>query len=420
MKLDLDFVRQQFPAFAEPSLHDSVFVENAGGSYMCTQTIRLLERYYRRCKVQPYHLNPAAQTAGIAMDAGHQALAPYLNVNANELYFGPSTSQNTYVLANSVWGYLQAGDEIIVTNQDHEANSGAWRKLQDRGVVVREWAVDPHSGSLSLAKLEAMLGDKTKLVIFPHCSNILGEINPVAQICDLAHQVGAKTIVDGVSFAGHGLPDVAALGADVYLFSLYKVYGPHQGVMVIRSAMAELLSTQAHYFNGDIREKRLIPAGPDHAQIAGAKGVSDYFDALYQHHFTESTNSHEQENSTEPTSSMQQAEAVRNLLHQAELQTLSKLLDYLKQHPKVRIIGPTDPTNRAPTISIIPVGQTPQALVQSLGEVGILAGAGHFYSTRLLDAMGIDLTTGVARFSMVHYNSMSDVDRLIAALDSIL
>jgi selenocysteine lyase/cysteine desulfurase len=408
MKLDLDFVRQQFPAFSEPSLHDTVFVENAGGSYMCTQTISLLERYYRRCKVQPYHLNPVAQTAGVAMDAGHQALAPYLNVNANELYFGPSTSQNTHVLANAIWGYLQANDEIIVTNQDHEANSGAWRKLKDRGVVVREWAVDPTTGSLSLAKLEALLNDKTKLVIFPHCSNILGEINPVAQICDLAHQRGAKTIVDGVSFAGHGLPDVTALGADVYLFSLYKVYGPHQGVMVIRSEMAELFSSQAHYFNGDIREKRLMPAGPDHAQIAAAKGVSDYFDALYQHHFTVSKNG------------MEQAEAVRNLLHQAEQQTLSKLLDYLNQHPKVRIVGPTEATNRAPTISIIPSGQTPQSLVQSLGEVGILAGAGHFYSTRLLDAMGIDLTTGVARFSMVHYNSLDDVDRLIKALDSIL
>ncbi len=408
MKLDLDFVRKQFPSFAESSLQNTAHFENAGGSYMCAQTMSLLDGYYRRCRVQPYHSSPAAQEAGAAMDASYHALAPYLNISADEVYFGPSTSQNTYMLSNAVWGILKQGDEIIVTNQDHEANSGVWRKLSERGVVVREWKVDPQTGSLELPVLKSLLSEKTKLVIFPHCSNILGEINPVQNICRLVHKVGAKAIVDGVSFAGHGLPDVDALGADIYLFSLYKVFGPHQGVMVIRRGMANLLANQSHYFNADVRDKRLLPAGPDHAQIATAQGVSHYFDALYQHHFSTDCDK------------IQQADAVRNLLHEAELETLKKLLDYLNQHPKVRIVGPTEAANRAPTISIIPVGQTPQSLVQRLGEMGIMAGAGHFYSTRLLGAMGINVDTGVARFSMVHYNSMADVDLLISSLEQIL
>jgi len=375
---------------------------------MCAQTMTRLDDYYHRCRVQPYHSSPAAQEAGAAMDASYHALAPYLNIHADEVYFGPSTSQNTYMLSNAVWGYLKQGDEIIVTNQDHEANSGVWRKLSERGVIVREWKVDPQTGSLELPVLKSLLSEKTKLVIFPHCSNILGEINPVQDICHLAHKVGAKAIVDGVSFAGHGLPDVAALAADIYLFSLYKVFGPHQGVMVIRSDMANLLSNQSHYFNADVRDKRFLPAGPDHAQIATAQGVSHYFDALYQHHFSTDCDK------------TQQAEAVRNLLHQAEQKTLEALLDYLNQHPKVRVIGPIESANRAPTISIIPLGQTPQSLVQRLGEMGIMAGAGHFYSTRLLGAMGINVDTGVARFSMVHYNSMDDVDLLISSLEQIL
>ena len=408
MKLDINFVRQQFPAFAEPSLQQQVMFENAGGSYICQQAIDLMNGYYTRNKVQPYHLHEPAQAAGAQMDASYHGLAPYLNVTSEEIYFGPSTSQNTYVLANAVLGYLQAGDEIIVTNQDHEANSGVWRKLQAHGIVVREWRVDAQTGSLPLPQLQQLLNDKTKLLVFPHCSNILGEINPVQEICRMAHEAGAKTVVDGVSYAGHGLPDVAALGADIYLLSLYKVYGPHQGLMVVRSAMAELLSNQGHYFNHHAREKRLLPAGPDHAQIAAAKGVSQYFDALYQHHFKHEVNNNGQ------------AQAVRGLLHQAEQATLTKLLSYLAQHTKVRIIGPTEPTNRAPTISIIPQGQSPQALVQGLGDMGIMAGSGHFYSARLLDALDIDLDTGVARFSMVHYNSLDDVDRLIECLDQLL
>lgn len=414
MKLDINFVRQQFPAFAEPSLRQQVMFENAGGSYICRQTIDLMNGYYTRNKVQPYHLHGPAQEAGAQMDASYHGLAPYLNVTPEEIYFGPSTSQNTYVLANAVLGLLQAGDEIIVTNQDHEANSGVWRKLQVHGIVVREWTVDGQTGSLCLSQLQQLLGDKTKLLVFPHCSNILGEVNPVQEICRMAHQAGAKTVVDGVSFAGHGLPDVTALGADIYLLSLYKVYGPHQGLMVVRSAMAELLSNQGHYFNHHAREKRLSPAGPDHAQIAAAKGVSLYFDALYQHHFNSDIGD------VGDNGPIEQAQAVRGLLHQAEQTTLAKLLSYLAQHTKVRIIGPTEPTNRAPTISIISQGQSPQALVQNLGDMGIMAGSGHFYSARLLDALGIDLDTGVARFSMVHYNSLDDVDRLIECLDQLL
>ncbi|XAW87781.1 aminotransferase class V-fold PLP-dependent enzyme [Vibrio sp. CDRSL-10 TSBA] len=129
--LDLDFVRQQFPAFAEPSLLDKAFFENAGGSYLCRQVLEKFDHYFHQLKVQPYYPNPVSAQAGQWMDASYQALAPWLNSAADEIYFGPSTSQNTYVLANAVMGWLQSGDEIIVTNQDHEANSGAWRRLAE-------------------------------------------------------------------------------------------------------------------------------------------------------------------------------------------------------------------------------------------------------------------------------------------------
>ena len=122
-----------------------------------------------------------------------------MNVGTEEVSFGPSTSQNTYVLSQAFAATLNIDDEIIVTNQDHEANSGVWRRLADKGFTVREWQVDSETGSLSLVDLDNLLNEKTKLVCFPHCSNIVAEINPVREICDKAHAAGAVCVVDGVS-----------------------------------------------------------------------------------------------------------------------------------------------------------------------------------------------------------------------------
>ena len=344
------------------------------------------------------------------MDSSYPAFAAYLGVEPDEVYFGPSTTQNTYVLAQAFRDYLKPGDEIIVTNQDHEANSGAWRKLADYGVTVKEWQVDAE-GRLRLEDLRALLSEKTKIVAFPHCSNIVGEINPVREVAELAHKVGAVAVVDGVSYAGHGFPNVAELGADIYLFSTYKTYGPHQGVMVVRKGTAQKLTNQGHYFNEGNTTKRLTPAGPDHAQIAAARGVTDYFDAVYGHHYGADAGVQAEV--------AVKARAVHDLFRSAELARLGGLLEYLSAHPKVRIIGPKTLENRAPTVSVLVEGRASSELVESLAERGIMCAHGHFYAARLLDALNIG-GDGVLRLSFVHYTSEGDVAQLISALDEII
>ncbi|TQM92903.1 aminotransferase class V [Roseinatronobacter monicus] len=250
--LDLEFVRTQFPAFAEPSLQGQHFFENAGGSYTCKPVIDRLTRFYHSRKVQPYGAYEASRLAGAEMDEARTRLSAMMGVAADELSFGPSTTANTYVLAQAFGEWLAPGDAIIVTDQDHEANSGPWRRLAARGVEVREWQINPQTGHLDPAALWEMIDDKVKLVCFPHCSNVVGEINPVAEICTRLRDAGVYSCVDGVSYAPHGLPDVAGLGADIYLFSAYKTYGPHQGLMVIRRALAEMLPNQGHYFKAQL------------------------------------------------------------------------------------------------------------------------------------------------------------------------
>ncbi|MEY1555945.1 aminotransferase class V-fold PLP-dependent enzyme [Yoonia sp. R2331] len=405
MTLDTAWVRAQFPAFAEPSLQGQAFFENAGGSYTCGQVIDRLTRYYTQRKVQPYAPYPASELAGAEMDEARSRLAAMLGVDTDELSFGPSTTQNTYVLAQAVRGWLMPGDAIVVTNQDHEANSGPWRRLADAGITVREWQVDPETGELDLADLPALL-DGAKLLCFPHCSNVVGAINDVAAICAVARDHGVRTCVDGVSYAPHGFEDVGALGCDVYLFSAYKTYGPHQGLMVIRRAFGTALPNQGHFFNGGTLYQRFTPAGPDHAQIAASAGMADYFEALSAHHGG-------------PASGAGAARHAHRLMRDAEVALLQPLLDYVAAKNSVRVIGPVEAARRAPTVALAAQGNA-EALARELAPHGVMAGGGDFYAIRPLTAMGVDPENGVLRVSFTHYTSRAEVDQLITALDQVL
>jgi len=404
--LDIDFVRGQFPAFAQESLQGQAFFENAGGSYTCQPVIDRLTRFYTERKVQPYAPYEASRLGGEEMDEARRRLAAMMGVETDELSFGPSTTQNTYVLANAFRQFMQPGDAIVVTNQDHEANTGPWRRLADEGFEVREWQVDPETGHLDLAKLEALLDEKVRLVCFPHCSNVVGEINPAVEITALAHAAGAFVCVDGVSYAPHGLPNVGLMGPDIYLFSAYKTYGPHQGIMVMRRALGETLPNQGHYFNAGSLYKRFTPAGPDHAQVAASAGMADYSDALALHHGITGT-------------AAEKAMGVHDLMRAHEVKLLQPLLDYVSAKNSVRLIGPSNAAGRAPTVAL-ELAQAGEPVAAELAAHGVMAGGGDFYAVRALKAMGVDPEKGVLRLSFVHYTSEAEVQQLMEALDRVL
>ena len=408
--LDMTFVRAQFPAFEAPLTKGQAFFENAGGSYPCRQVVDRLARFYTERKVQPYAPYAAAQAGGAEMDEARLRLAALMGVETDAVSFGPSTSTNTYVLAQAVRQWLaKAGGAVVVTNQDHEANSGVWRRLADAGIEVREWRIDPETGHLDLDDLAGLLDDgKVRLVCFPHCSNVVAEINPVAEICAMVRAAGGYSCVDGVSYAPHGLPDVRALGADVYLFSAYKTYGPHQGIMTITAEFGAKLPAQGHWFNADTLYKRFTPSGPDHAQIAACAGMADYIDALYGQHF-----------GAGDVSPVARSAAVHDLMRAQEVAVTQPLLDYLAARNDLRLLGPRQAIDRAPTVAVALQGAA-EAVASRLARHGVNCWGGDFYAVRPLEAMGVDLERGVLRMSLTHYTSAEDVERLIKALDAEL
>ena len=409
--LDTEFVRSQFPACENDDLAGTGFFENAGGSYMPYQVINRLGRFHSQRRVQPYWPFKSSTLAGNEMDESRLRMSELLNISPDTLHFGASTSQNTFVLATAFRDLTTERKVIIVTNQDHEANSGVWRRLNNCGYQIKEWKVQEDTGQLLIDDLKELLDESVCLLTFPHCSNIIGEINPVREICSLAKKFGVLTCVDGVSFVPHSFPDISSLGADIYLFSAYKTYGPHLGLMYVNPDLNSCLPSQGHFFNDRDLTKTLTPAGPDHAQIASIAGIVDYMELIDRHHFGEKSN--------ENLSLV--AKRVGKLQRDTETGFLTNLMDFLQNKEGIRVLGNTnvDMERKVPTVSI-DVGNRGEEIVQKLSGKGLMAGSGDFYSVRLLEALGIKLPAGVLRLSFVHYTKSGDVFSLIQALDEIL
>jgi len=412
MTLDLNFVRSQYPVFQNPETAQWAFFENAGGSYVPHQVIARLNHFFKYTKVQPYGLYAPSVAAGEAMEAAYRCVAELLNTDPDQLTFGPSTTMNFYVLAQAIRHDLMAGDEIVVTNQDHEANIGCWRRLSEFGIVIREWRIDPQSGELNIEDLKDLVGTRTRLVCFTLCSNIVGTLNDVNAINEIVHNAGALTVADGVSFAPHRLIDINDLGVDLYLFSTYKTFGTHIGVMWGRKEVLVKLECQGHYFNSEKPHYRLNPTGPLHAEIAALTGLGEYYDALYEKHFTDLN-----------LSRHERGVKVFDLFAEHESRLANQVLDTLQELPGVRVIGqPHAATSRrAATIAFILAEKKPSEIVNRLAENFIAVRNGHFYAQRCIEALGLkDPEEGIIRVSLVHYNTEEEVNRLLVGLQALL
>jgi selenocysteine lyase/cysteine desulfurase len=299
---------------------------------------------------------------------------------------------------------------VIVTNQDHEANVGAWRRLADHGMIVKEWQINNDTAELEIDDLKALLSKKTKIVAVTHCSNIVGSINDLKSIAELVHQYDAYIIGDGVSYAPHGFPDVKNLDVDFYAFSLYKTYGPHLGLLYGKKEILNRLPNQNHEFlEGDV-PYTLNPGGPNHEELSCLVGVYEYFMNLFEHHYP-----------GEKLSTREKIHKVNELIAEHEKEIANPLLDYLTNRSDIKLIGKKTINNkdRAPTIAFTMKNKSSKELSSELIKHGIATRNDNFYAWRCLMALGIDVDDGVVRTSMVHYNNHHDVNKLIDALNRI-
>jgi len=388
--LNIEAVRQYFPAFSYEGNKELIFCENAGGSFVNKFVLDKHHHYMSNTRVQPYGAYSPSKEAGAAMDASYEAFAAMHGVTV-----------------------LNEGDEVIVTNQDHEANGGSWRKLANHNIVINEWLVDPKTGILNPDDLLSIISDKTKVICFPHCSNLIGAANDVKAIVALirSKKADVKVIVDGVAWAPHAHLDFIDLDVDAYMYSLYKTYGPHLGLLYVRASWLETLSHQGHFFNeAKGIAYKLTPAGPHHNDIACASGVVDYYQALAK------------DAGIATGDIKSDCAALFEKVEEQETVLMGMLLDYLNQKETITVYGGTENnrTNRAPTIGFSSSVQSSTDIAAALRKQHIGCSSGHFYAYRLCEALGLDTNDGVVRISLLHYNSIDEAKQIIKILDNIL
>ncbi len=409
-KLDLDFVRSQFPAFQDPLCKDWSFFENAGGSYVPKQVIDRLTNFMTSTKVQPYAEYPMSKIAGDSMDKAIELFAQIINANNKEIIIGGSTSINLYVLSNALKYSIKPGDEVIVTNQDHEANISPWRRLSEVGAIIKEWQINPITGELEIEKLESLLTDRTKIVAVTHCSNIVGTVNDLKKISKLAHEKNAIVIGDGVSYAPHGFPDVKELDVDFYTFSLYKTYGPHLALLFGKEEILKKLPNQNHKFLDGQYPYTINPGGSNHEELASLIGIHEYLMKLFNFHFNNLD-----------ISIRNKINIINNLIAKHEEEIANPILEYIHKRKDLILIGKNKikDKNRAPTVSFTSVKKTSEEVSKILVSKKIATRNDNFYAWRCLEALNIDSSDGVVRISMVHYNSKKETELILDALSNI-
>ncbi len=410
IKLDIDYVRSQFPAFKDPLSKEWSFFENAGGSYVPQNVIDKLSEFMTSTKVQPYAEYPMSKIAGENMDKATELFAQMINAKKNEILIGGSTSINLYVLSNALRKYLNPGDEIIVTNQDHEANISPWRRLKEIDAKIIEWKFDLNSHELKISDLESLITKRTKILAVTHCSNIIGSINNLKKISEIAHKNNIIVIGDGVSYAPHGFPDVKKLDVDFYTFSLYKTYGPHLALLYGKEEILKDLPNQNHEFLENNYPYTINPGGPNHEELVSLIGIHEYFENLYKHHFN-NTN----------LSTREKMEKINEIISLHEEEVGNPILEYISNRDDLKLIGKNKifDKNRAPTISFISNKLTSKKISEILVKNKIATRNDNFYAWRCLDALKIDTSDGVVRLSLTHYNSKDDVNKLLFALNKI-
>ncbi len=347
----------------------------------------------------------ASDAAEEVTEHARRAGADLMNADPGEIVFGQNMTSLTFALSRALARAWEPGDEIVVTNLDHDANVTPWvMAAADRGVTVRRVDFVPEDGcALDLAALEAAVGPRTRLVAVTHASNAVGTVVDVGRVAEIAHAAGALVYADAVHYAPHRLLDVRATGVDFLAASAYKFFGPHTGLLYGRRELLERL---------DAYKVRPAPAEPpgkwetgtqSFESLAGVTAAVDYLASLGP-----------------GTDRRGRLAAGYAAIAEHERRLAERFLAGLVEQPRIRLYGhPTAGEHRAPTFALAVEGVAPDDVQRRLGERGIFVWSGHYYAVAVMERLGVLDGGGLVRIGFVHYNTTNEVDRVLVALDSL-
>ncbi len=414
-------LRREFPSLALTlDGHPAVFFDNPGGTQVPEAVIKAVSDYYKSANANVGGAFETSRRTDCVVAEARQAVADLLNAPGPEtIVFGPSMTALTFHLARSLAETITPGDEVVVTALDHDANVAPWADLEAAGAVVKVVDVNLADGTLDMDSFAQALSARTKLVAVTHASNAVGTVPDVAQIVKLAHAHGALVFIDAVQYAPHGPIDVQALDCDFLACSPYKFFGPHAGVLYGKAEHLTRLTPHKVRPSKNTIPYRWELGTLSHESLAGVSAAVAYLERVGECFGGPFREDYAAWGYAGRRLTLKTAlAAVR-----AYEQTLSQhLLTGLQSLPDVRIYGLTDlsrTNERLPTVAFTWPRMTPRETAEYLASFGICVWSGNYYALRLMEALRLEEQGGAVRVGLAHYNTVPEIDRMIAALADV-
>ena len=419
MSLDLDHIRPLFPAL---DVHDHgrrrTYLDNPAGTQVPRQVIDRMLHALVHCNANMGGNFTTTREATELSHLAHVAMADFYNANSDrEIVFGPNSTSLTFVITRAIAHLFEAGDEIIVTRMEHDANASPWRILaEERGLVIKRLDFDRDTYQLDLGQLDELITPRTRFAAINYASNVLGTINDVREICRRIRAAGGLTYIDAVQYAPHGPIDVQDIGCDFLVASAYKFYGPHQGVLWAREELLERLHPYKLRVASNDLPGRFETGTQSLEGQAGTIGAVEYLEWVGK---TMGTEFH----GANPNQRTDHVHAGLRAMAAYEETLSTRLINGFLDLDGVVVHGITDPAQfakRVPTVSISKPGMQPAAMAAALDEKGIFVWDGHSYAIDVIEWLGLADKGGVVRFGPTHYNTIEEIDFALAAVAEYL
>jgi cysteine desulfurase family protein (TIGR01976 family) len=436
--LDLTYVRSQFPSLSQTvDGRPAAFLDGPGGTQVPQRVIDAISNYLRHDNANTGGAYATSRRTDAMIAEARSAMADFLHCGADEVAFGPNMTTLTFAISRAIGRDLKPGDEILVTRLDHDANVSPWLAMaEDRGVTVRWAEIHDEDCTLDMTDLASKINLKTKLVAVGYASNAVGTINPVKEVVQLAHKVGALAYIDAVHYGPHGLIDVAALDCDFLACSTYKFFGPHMGVLFGKREHLKRLRPYKVRPNTNAIPNCWEWGTMQHESIAGIAACVEYIADLGRgvtngatkmrvpHPSRFSKGGNDAAGTSNVESERRQAIVTAYAaIHEHESGLLKKVIAGLMKIPGLKIYGITDPerfSERCATLAVRIEGHTPLELATKLGDHGFFTWDGNYYALNLTEHLDVEKSGGFLRLGFVHYNTIEEVDRLLVALREIV
>lgn len=402
---DLSFCRNEFPSLTR-EIHGLpvAYLDGPGGTQVPNGVIRAISRYYEFSNANTHGVFAASRETDQVIERARESMAALLGAeDARQISFGQNMTTLNFALARAIGRIIQAGDEVIVTDLDHDANVAPWLTLAERGAVIRRVPVRPDA-TLDMEQFHALINEKTKLVAVGYASNAVGTVNDVVTVRHWTKTVGALLVIDGVHFTPHGVMDVQSLDPDFLLCSAYKFFGPHVGVLYSRKGALDALQTDKVRPQLNTAPEKIETGTLNHAALAGVTAAVDFIASL-----------------SKSTGDLRDriVSAMADVYHY-EHELARKLYQGLRTIAGVTLYGPAvADERRAPTVSFTIEGVAPAMVAEHLANHGVYVWDGDFYAVTVVQQLGLSEQGGLVRVGFAPYNTSDEVERVLALVQEL-